>query len=318
MVRIDLRTQPGHKQRLWQDAIAGHFGHADLSIRRPERFTGQISSVGDGPIRLVQVRSDNEIGRRTRRHVAGETDEVFVIAMVNRGEVEFRQRDQSCVLSGGMVTLFAASEPYLIRHDDPAEVINLTIHGSLLETFLRQPHDRVCRPFDMRGLVGRMSRDLLIGLAGTTSPGRDVSPASLRLALDSIAVLIREKDSAPLGLSRAQVAALRRCNELIELSVGERELSPQYLARRMGVSVRHLHALFNAAGTTICESILAARLSRSLRMLENAGGPPARIKEIAFDSGFSNQSHFSAQFRKRYGKTPREMRAMLAASGRVS
>jgi AraC family transcriptional activator of tynA and feaB len=317
MVRIDLRTQPACKQKLWQDAIAGHFGDADLSIRRPERFTGQISSLGRGPIKLVQVRSDNEIGVRTRRHAAGDTDEVFVIAMVNRGTVEFSQRNRSCVLSDGMVTLFAASEPYLIRHDDPAEVINLTVQSSLLESFLSQPHDRVCRAFDMRGLVGRVSRDLLVGLADSANGDGEISPASLRLALDSMAVLIQEKDAAPPGLTRPQAAMLRRCNELIDAGVSDSALSPQYLAQQMGVSVRHLHALFQRAGTTICEGILAARLARSLRLLEDASGQRARIKEIAFDSGFTNQSYFSAQFRKRYGKTPRQMRAMLTASGQA-
>ena len=88
MVKIDFRTQPGRKQKLWQDAIAGHFGNAELSIRSPERFTGQISSLGRGPIKLVQVRSDNEIGVRTRQHAVGDTDEMFVIAMVNRGQGE--------------------------------------------------------------------------------------------------------------------------------------------------------------------------------------------------------------------------------------
>jgi AraC-like DNA-binding protein len=79
----------------------------------------------------------------------------------------------------------------------------------------------------------------------------------------------------------------------------------------MGVSVRHLHALFQAAGTTICESILAARLARSLRLLGDVGRGPGRIKEIAFGSGFTNQSYFSAQFRKRYGRTPRQMRKTM-------
>ena len=313
-MRIDHRTQPGRKQKLWQDAIAGHFGDAELSIRAPERFTGQISSFGRGPIKLVQVRSDNEIGVRTRRHAAGVPDEVFVIAMVNRGAVEFSQRSRSCLLSDGMVTLFAASEPYLIRHDDPADVINLTVPGGLLEAFLSHPHDRVCRAFDMGGIVGRMSRDLLAGLAEMARTEPEISTAALRLALDSIAVLIQEKDAAPAGLTPPQAAMLRRCNELIETSVSERELGPNYIAHKMGVSVRHLHAVFHAAGMTVCDSILAARLARSLRMLDDAGDR-ARIKEIAFGSGFTNQSYFSAQFRKRYGKTPRQMRALLAAAG---
>ena len=32
MVTVNLQTQPGRKQKIWQDAIAWHFGPADLSI----------------------------------------------------------------------------------------------------------------------------------------------------------------------------------------------------------------------------------------------------------------------------------------------
>ncbi|MDC7784461.1 helix-turn-helix domain-containing protein [Rhodoplanes sp. TEM] len=321
MVRVDLGLEPGRKRQIWQDAIAWHFGEADLSIRRPDRFTGRIVALGDGPIRLVEVESDNELGVRTRRHAAHQRDEVFVVALVNRGRVAFEQRGRSCLLTDGMATLFAASEPYEIRHDDPADVINLTAPASLLEAFLRRPHDHVCRAVAMRGLVGRVSRDLLVGLAGTArtggpmaADGASLSPASLRLALASIAVLLEEGAEAQPGLSPRQAAMMRRCREIIAASAGDPDLGPTQLAQRMGVSVRCLHGLFHAAGTTVCDGVLEARLERSLQALGNPGLAHLRLKEIAFASGFANPSVFAAQFKRRYGKTPGEMRRDLLAA----
>ncbi|NVO17417.1 MAG: helix-turn-helix domain-containing protein [Rhodoplanes sp.] len=314
MVMVDLGTQPGRKQRIWQDAIAWHFGEADLSIQRPDRFVGRIVTLGDGPIRLVKVESDNEIGVRTRRHAAGDTEEVFVIALVNRGEVEFQQRGRTCVLSAGMTTIFDASEPYVIRHDNPADVINLTAPASLLRSFVRRPHDHVCRAVATRGLVGKVSRDLLVGLAEAARVGRGaVSHGSLQLALASIAVLLEEREPAQPGLSARQAAMLRRCKEIIDASVHEPDLGPKLLAHRMGVSVRCLHGLFHAAGTTVCGDVLAARLESSLKALGDPGMAAVRLKEIAFASGFANPSAFSAQFKKRFGRTPGEMREQLLA-----
>ncbi|RAI42291.1 helix-turn-helix domain-containing protein [Rhodoplanes roseus] len=315
MVRVDLGLPSDRKQRVWQDAIAWHFGEADLSIRRPDRFSGRIVTLGDGPIRLVEVESDNEIGVRTRRHAANDTEEVFVVALVNRGRVEFAQRGRACVLSDGMATLFAASEPYAIRHDDPADVINLTAPASLLRSFLRAPHDHVCRAVPTRGLVGRISRDLLVGLADAARrDGSPASHASLQLALASIAVLLEEGAPSQPGLNARQAAMIRRCREIIAASVGEPDLGPAVLARRMGVSVRCLHGLFHAAGTTVCDDVLAARLESSLKVLGDPGRASLRLKEVAFASGFASPSAFSAQFKKRYGKTPREMRRDLLPS----
>lgn len=320
MVRVDPGLAPAAKQRLWQDAIAWHFGEADLAIRRPDRFAGRIVTLGDGPIRLVEVESDNEIGVRTRRHAAQARDEVFVVALVNRGRVSFEQRGRSCVLTDGMATLFAASEPYVIRHDDPADVINLTAPTSLLQSFVRRPHDHVCRAVSTNGLVGKVSRDLMVGLAAAARTGtqRDeegaaASSGPLQLALASIAVLLAEGTAAPSGLGDRQAAMMRRCREIIAASLAEPELGPALLAQRMGVSVRCLHGLFRAAGTTVCDDVLEARLARSLKLLGDPAAATLRLKEIAFTSGFATPSLFAAQFKRRYGRTPGEMRRALLA-----
>lgn len=312
MVTVDLHTQPGRKQKIWQDAIAWHFGDADLAIRRPERFVGEICSLGNGPIKLVQVKSDNEIGIRTRRHVSRDTDEYFVIAMVNRGKVEFQQRNRSCLLSDGMITIFEVSEPYVIRHDEPADVINLTVPAALFRSFLRRPHERVCQAINTHGVVGKVARDLLVGLAEMGKSGSEIPYASLQLALGGITVLIESADTALSGLGYQRAMALERCKDIVDAHLTEAELGPKYLARKTGLSVRYVHSLFHAAGTTVCEHILGARLSRSLRALGDPANKPVRLKEIAFGSGFANQSYFSAQFRRQYGKTPRQMREILA------
>lgn len=312
MVTVNLQTQPGRKQKIWQDAITWHFGPAELSIREPERFVGQISSFCSGSIKLAHVKSDNEIGIRTRQHLSGVRDEFFTISFVNRGKVEFQQRNRACVLSEGMLTIFEVSEPYLMRHDDPAEVISLTMPAILLRSFLRHPHDRVCRAITSHGIIGKVSRDLLMGLADSAaSDGSHVSHASLQLALGSVSVLIEGSEIATSGVSGHRSAMLERCKEVIDTFLAEPELGPKFLAQKMGISVRYLHSLFHALETTVCGYILSARLSKSLRILGDPDRKPVRLKEIAFDSGFTSQSKFSAQFRARYGKTPRQMREQL-------
>ncbi len=76
----------------------------------------------------------------------------------------------------------------------------------------------------------------------------------------------------------------------------------------MGVTVRHLNRLLrkyarDSAGGALRE----ARLRWARRRL--AADPTLSVKEVAFQAGFSSQSHFTQSFKKRFGKLPREVTA---------
>lgn len=101
-------------------------------------------------------------------------------------------------------------------------------------------------------------------------------------------------------------ARVRMAVHTMEMRTVNQPLREQQLARDAGLSVSQLNRLFvRELGKTPAEyweekRIRSARLAL-LRSDQN-------IKSIAFDLGFSSLPHFSTWIRKKFGKSPRQLR----------
>ncbi len=78
------------------------------------------------------------------------------------------------------------------------------------------------------------------------------------------------------------------------------------LAKAANLSESHFRRKFRAElGLSPQEFIMRARLRFASKLLRNGS---KNIAQIAFESGFSDQSYFSRQFKKFYGQTPKAYR----------
>jgi AraC-like DNA-binding protein len=78
------------------------------------------------------------------------------------------------------------------------------------------------------------------------------------------------------------------------------------LAASAAVSLYHLaHVFKTCVGLSVYEYVVRARLAAALEQVVDS---PADLTTIALEAGFSSHSHFTAQFRARFGTTPLELR----------
>ncbi|WP_367138553.1 helix-turn-helix domain-containing protein [Saccharothrix sp. HUAS TT1] len=98
-----------------------------------------------------------------------------------------------------------------------------------------------------------------------------------------------------------------------EARLGDFELTPHDLAQANHVSVRHLQQLFADKGTSPARWIREKRLEQCYADLCDLAKRHLSVAAIGARWGLPNASHFSRQFRLRYGVTPRELRNMLQA-----
>src|SRR3954447_2195846 len=85
-------------------------------------------------------------------------------------------------------------------------------------------------------------------------------------------------------------------------------LTPQWLANRLGVSMRTLQEDFSAAGTTLTSFIRdrRLRLARDRLVEKQLGAAGGTIADIAFSSGFNDISYFNRCFKKAFDCSPKD------------
>ncbi|MBF9066694.1 helix-turn-helix transcriptional regulator [Streptacidiphilus fuscans] len=158
-------------------------------------------------------------------------------------------------------------------------------------------------------LVGALVRDEV----------RSTSPHVAGLLTDLTATLLAELAQAGLAAAPAEDGAApqsphrRLLDELrwhVNTGLGDAELSPQEVAARHHISVRQLHKVFAAEGTTLGRWVLQRRLEESARELAKSGITGRKIAATATRWGFSNAAHFSRVFRDAFGVAPQEWRAI--------
>ncbi len=112
----------------------------------------------------------------------------------------------------------------------------------------------------------------------------------------------KEPESGKYGQQLKQVKAYAEMNL-------EKELSVAQAASMLNMSESHFSHIFKSEeGVSYMEYINACRMQKATVLLENTD---LMISEIAEKVGIENPNYFSAQYKKRTGKSPSEFRRML-------
>ncbi len=94
-----------------------------------------------------------------------------------------------------------------------------------------------------------------------------------------------------------------RVRRFVEEELGNPRLDPAMIAARLGLSRSTLYRLFAPNG--IVTYIRDRRLMRAMRLLVRDEGPrSARISQVAYAVGFSDERTFRRAFKRRFGFIP--------------
>ncbi len=128
--------------------------------------------------------------------------------------------------------------------------------------------------------------------------------------IDSVTYLLNDGEGrdATLALSGMPAKHARDIISAIQLNYMDPELSPKKVARKLSITVRYVHALLHQSGKSFSERVQELRLTAAYRMLNSVQFSTRNIGEIAYQVGFSDQSHFNRCFKRRFGAAPREIR----------
>jgi AraC-like DNA-binding protein len=269
-------------------------------------FAGEVSSRSLSTTAQTRVFSKAQHIQRRGEEILRNPVEYCFAKFQLEGSCVVRQDGQESMVLPGDFSIVDSTRPYFLDYQGDWHVLSFRIPREQVISRLASPYKATARRVDGKagmGLVAsRFARSLEQVDLDTGSGVQD----GLSAALNSIIAIAlgatleaQERDRLPVR------EAIRLAVETyIRDHLEEPYLGPDMLASRFKVSRRTLYSLFEEAPLSVSSLIRELRLQRSARDLLSPGHPG--VLAVALRWGFSDASHFSRLFKRRFGVCPRE------------
>src|SRR5262249_42520697 len=147
--------------------------------------------------------------------------------------------------------------------------------------------------------------------ADLVAAGETMQPETAAQLVQSLASLaLIERGTVPPGSGHARqalrVGRLSLARRIVAAQFSNVNLSPAEVAAPLGISVRHLHVLFESTQMSFSQTLNAIRLEQSRKLLVEA--PGRAIASVAFACGFESLATFYRLFRAGSGMPPGDFR----------
>jgi AraC-like DNA-binding protein len=235
------------------------------------------------------------------------------IAMVVAGTFQYRSASGRALMTPGSLLLGNAGHCFECGHEHAAGDRCIAFHfaSDYFLSFVRRDVGIRFRKFDLPRLpaVREFSPLFAQAIAALTRDAEvDWEEMSLKVAATAVRMANRESRNA-LAISPSSEARITRALRRIDRAPNE-VLTLQTLAREARLSPYHFLRTFELiTALTPHQYIRRARLREAAARI---AAEPARILDIALDSGFGDVSNFNRAFRAEFGVSPRAYRANAA------
>lgn len=311
--------RPAERMDFWHQA---HLGRMTLSKAGDEvrPFEGRVRRILGAEAHLVEHASDALVAVRDQQQCRRDgVDYVSINLLLSGSNGLFEHGGVQRVRAG---SIFFVDSALPIKFRFPR-------HHSI-SIFL--PRSKVQDALGAKGIphAGSGGRLLPPSLQAGTGKGIGaVLQSHMRMVATQAALLSPEQRvttiAACIDMALAVVQAARQgtadveqfaggfylaARRFIEHNCSDPELNPQAVAVAIGCSRASLYRLFAHHGESVAAMIWARRLAHAHSMITSGRHMALPLAEIGFCSGFTDQSAFTRTFRRRYGMTPGEARAL--------
>lgn len=295
--------------RVYQQTVDDSFVPLQITPHRADGFSAILSAAGADEVFFTEVCSVPQLVERTPERIACGGSGYYKVSLLLSGSSLLIQDGREVVMRPGDISFYDTSRPYSLIFDDHFR--------NLIMMF---PKDRLELPSALTDSLTAVSlgdqHPLATAVASfitQSSPqlGTLSQPSRTKLVHSSLELLgtmfsaVLDVDSS--AQSPRQLL-LHKIYAYINANLASPTLSPGSIAAAHYISTRHLHALFQEAGSTVSTWIKERRLDRCRTDLLDPTLSHRGIAAIATSWGFVDAAHFSRIFRAAYGASPSELR----------
>ncbi|MBR0735354.1 helix-turn-helix domain-containing protein [Bradyrhizobium liaoningense] len=312
-------VEPHDRFDYWREVRAkGLFGvTAELERERRADFFGEFSLQRLGDAGLVELKASRYSVERSASDIAyAPGDAICVYQQLGTGGWFGGMRGSDFSIADGSFATSHTDLPYRTAplgaggfHLRILKIPVSSIPGQ--DKRMRELAPRTFGDPGLAPLLGACFADLGEAAAddeGAADSGSLVQ-ASLVQALAHLALIERGilRPGSRRGQAALRTARLSQARRLIARHLQDPNLAPVMVADLLGVSVRHLHMLFETAEKSFSQTVTDERLKQSRRLMREA--PERLIADIATSCGFESLATYYRVFNAAYGMAPGDFRA---------
>ena len=272
-----------------------------------EPFRGEIFMPYVGDLAFGQVEISPHVMERKAPGISG-GDPASIFFFVMAGSIESTQGGMHLRSGGGALTTADRLCSYVNR--EPLRLMGLRVPNAMMDCCVDKLKSIADLDLSQHSALFPLLNGYLAQLARLTG-SLDIHTAGRvgRNLADLVNAVVAEVTrSSPSKLPEYKNAALMRVLSFVDEQLDNPEFNPAVVAQALRLSPRYINRLLEEEGTSLGRLIWQRRLERIARDLRDPALATCSISMIAMAHGFSDLSHFSKAFRRRYAMPPRDFR----------
>ncbi|MDD7942605.1 helix-turn-helix domain-containing protein [Actinomycetospora lutea] len=295
----DIAELPAREQfGYWREVICEAFvpltPHRTVDTVDTEGFAATVETRPLAGLNRARIAAQAQRTDHGPREVARTAGEYFFVNLQLAGRCATTVGDRTAVVRPGEFVVVDTTEPYFFRFDRAWRMVSFRVPRGALGG-----RPELGRPVASTG-AGAAVTALMAALWTVDAD----APGAAALA-DSFAAAVTgatAPDGGRGGVTREAVLAY------VDRHLGDRDLTVHGVCRRFAISPRTLHNLFAGADESFAAAVRRRRLERCASVLADPA-TTVTVTAVAAAHGFDDPTSFSRAFRRRFGVSPREMRA---------
>ncbi|MDR3376568.1 MAG: helix-turn-helix domain-containing protein [Ancalomicrobiaceae bacterium] len=293
----------------WTDQLRSICGHFNPSPVESRTVTGTATISDAAGLEVAQVANDLGTIHRDFEDIRRDYGENLFLLLQLEGSCGIEQRGRQATISPGDCILVDASSPSVF-HFGGQFSNHLSVHLPR-QLILSDRHARIeiSRRLAADDPMSSMLRALVAKLLQTRVHDSRATHLCELLYSATRQAFAHDGELERFVPVDAMAGRLEIVQILIDRHLTEERLTPQWLADKVGISLRTLQDDMSSLGTTATSLIRMRRLHLVREQLQQfrRSANATTIAEVAYSAGFSDISYFNRCFRKMFDCSPKDM-----------